>query len=79
MSKEGGGKDGGKAERREGLGTRLLMRLVHGHFLLFSALDFEECAEEPCEHICNNTRGSFECLCMAGFELNDDERQCDSE
>ena len=45
---------------------------------LFCSLDINECEtnEGGCEHICNNTMGSFECLCQQGFNLADDGLQC---
>ena len=32
--------------------------------------------EHNCTHICNNTEGSYECLCMDGYELDVDGRNC---
>ena len=43
---------------------------------LFS--DINECAvgDGGCEHSCNNTLGSYICLCDEGYELNDDNHTC---
>ena len=45
---------------------------------LFCSLDINECEtnEGGCEHICNNTMGSFECLCQLGFNLASNGLQC---
>jgi fibulin 1/2 len=38
--------------------------------------DIDECAiGNPCDDICRNTVGAFECLCAEGFQLNNDD-QC---
>ena len=38
--------------------------------------DIDECAtSNPCDDICRNTVGAFECLCAEGFQLNNDD-QC---
>ena len=44
------------------------------HFLL----DIDECATNSggCDHICNNTIGSFECSCEDGYKLQDDGAMC---
>lgn len=43
-----------------------------------SRADVDECAtgQAQCAHGCLNTRGSFTCLCHAGYELGADGRQC---
>ena len=40
--------------------------------------DINECdtEEHGCMHICNNTEGSYECLCEDGYELTEDGRNC---
>uniref|UniRef100_A0A8W8N019 Fibrillin-1 n=1 Tax=Magallana gigas TaxID=29159 RepID=A0A8W8N019_MAGGI len=42
--------------------------------------DIDECSEKTsgCEQICNNTYGSFECLCFPGFSLNSNNATCSS-
>ena len=46
------------------------------YFPFFS--DFNECSlnNAGCEHVCNNTGGSFNCDCRAGFKLKPDKRGC---
>ena len=41
-------------------------------------LDINECAEgsHECQHICNNTPGSFHCSCFDGYQLNNDSTTC---
>ncbi|XP_045484331.1 low-density lipoprotein receptor-related protein 1B [Pieris rapae] len=39
--------------------------------------DVDECAEdEPCEHHCRNSIGSFKCSCTAGYRLMEDGVSC---
>ncbi|XP_028303265.1 LOW QUALITY PROTEIN: matrilin-4 [Gouania willdenowi] len=33
-------------------------------------------AEHGCEHICENSPGSYQCLCRPGFTLNQDQKTC---
>ena len=30
----------------------------------------------PCEQLCTNTDGSFDCDCMEGYELQDNGKSC---
>ena len=45
-------------------------------FLFFS--DINECAGERdgCEHFCQNTIGSYYCMCRDGYYLHQDEKTC---
>ena len=38
--------------------------------------DIDECTEDPCDHDCTNTNGSFTCSCNNGYELDDNGRSC---
>lgn len=39
--------------------------------------DIDECAAgNPCDGICRNTVGSFECLCADGFQADADDDKC---
>ena len=40
-------------------------------------VDVDECEVSPCDQICNNTVGAFECSCNEGFRLDEDGRTCD--
>ena len=46
---------------------------------IFYLSDFNECSlnNAGCEHVCNNTGGSFNCDCRAGFKLKPDKRGCE--
>ena len=41
-------------------------------------IDNAECSDgaNNCEQLCNNRPGSFECLCLEGYELNNDGFTC---
>ena len=56
--------------------TYYLIYLIYFFFPFFS--DFNECSlnNAGCEHVCNNTGGSFNCDCRAGFTLKPDKRGC---
>ena len=50
------------------------------YFVNFLALDIDECltpSTNPCNQICTNTDGSFECSCMSGFQLESDGFTCE--
>lgn len=38
--------------------------------------DIDECQNKPCEHLCKNTEGSYECLCRSGYEIDEDGANC---
>ena len=38
--------------------------------------DVDECGFSPCEHICTNNVGSFECSCRSEYELDNNRRTC---
>ena len=44
-------------------------------------LDTDECSENNggCQHVCNNTEGSFACSCNEGYVLAEDRLSCNSE
>lgn len=33
-------------------------------------------SDHGCEHICESSPGSFHCLCLPGYTLNDDGKTC---
>ena len=39
-------------------------------------IDFPECDDSPCEQICVETDGSFQCSCTSGYILANDGRHC---
>ena len=36
-------------------------------------------SDHGCEHICESSPGSFHCLCLPGYTLNDDGKTCAGE
>lgn len=40
--------------------------------------DVDECSVRPppCEQLCHNTDGSYDCLCRTGYELDEDGANC---
>ena len=53
--------------------------LCFPHEFTSNLADFNECNlnNAGCEHICNNTGGSFNCECRKGFKLKADKRGCE--
>jgi len=39
-------------------------------------VDFPECDGSPCQQMCNETDGSFQCSCTNGYLLANDSRSC---
>ena len=39
-------------------------------------LDINECTSSPCEQMCMNNEGSYECSCDAGYSLDNDQHSC---
>ena len=50
-------------------------------YIIFIHPDINECENgiSGCQHICNNTVGSFYCSCNPGFMLNQDGKYCAGE
>ena len=44
-------------------------------------LDINECNDgvSGCDQLCTNTIGSYNCSCMVGYELADDDHTCNGE
>lgn len=61
----------------------MLCSNTHSHLSLSLSRcgpDVDECEESNssvCEHVCENTPGSFRCSCNAGFTLTADQRSCE--
>jgi fibulin 1/2 len=49
--------------------------------LIFNAADIVECSDgsHSCTQVCNNTVGSYHCLCFNGYLLNEDGFTCTGE
>ena len=47
--------------------------------LIHYITDRDECQVSPCDHLCTDTEGSFECSCMLGYELQADGLTCKGE
>ena len=60
---------------------RILQRANHQYNLIiyYPLLDIDECAEDTdgCVQICNNSNGSYSCLCRSGFRLAADAHECE--
>ena len=42
-----------------------------------TSIDQDEClSNTPCEQLCTNTNGSFECTCLDGYELHSNGMSC---
>ena len=48
---------------------------------MYIFVDIDECTDnsDKCDQLCSNTIGSYECLCLSGYELNDNSYSCDGE
>ncbi|KAK3784592.1 hypothetical protein RRG08_003400 [Elysia crispata] len=66
--------NGGKCIGRE------LCTCPEGYKGKYCHIDIDECSaarRNPCQQKCTNTPGSFNCSCVEGFKLGDDERSCE--
>ena len=62
------GPDGPRCECKPGF-----LSIDHGRL----CEDVDECqVDDPCSQLCTNTKGSYECSCVAGYELQQDHRTC---
>ena len=45
---------------------------------LFYITDVNECNQtyNPCKHECRNSNGSFQCVCRAGYKIEEDKVSC---
>ncbi|XP_046584649.1 uncharacterized protein LOC124291639 [Haliotis rubra] len=41
-----------------------------------SCIDIDECGNNLCSQVCNNTDGSYVCSCFKGFQLSQDKQTC---
>lgn len=47
------------------------------HFSFLLLLDINECEDKGrCQHLCENTQGSYRCLCPAGYQLGPFGKKC---
>ena len=56
----------------------ILCPILHLYHYRSHLADIDECDTNnvSCEHICNNTIGSFECSCPDGYLLDENRRNC---
>ena len=54
---------------------------IYSLILYTHYIDINECkqAPSPCDQLCRNDKGSFQCYCKDGYELNDTTSLCQSE
>ena len=59
--------------------SAIIKQVKKGVKSYFNVADVNECGlnNAGCEHVCNNTAGSFNCDCRAGFKLKTDKRGCE--
>ena len=49
-------------------------------YIITVILDVDECTSGvPCEHMCINTEGSFQCSCRTGYTLDSDGSRCNGQ
>ena len=54
------------------------VKLISKNSILSSYKDIDECQRfSPCDQICTNTDGSFECSCKIGFQLQNATQVCE--
>lgn len=46
--------------------------------LYFDITDVNECDDQPCDQLCDNTDGGFECRCNEGYMLAENMMSCES-
>ena len=51
------------------------------YYMFLRFTDVNECLinDGGCEHMCNNTPGSYECICRGGYQLESDGKACQGE
>ena len=55
--------------------TRIIHYIIMNSWYIL-LLAYDDCTENPCEHICTNNNGSFTCSCYNGYELDENGRSC---
>uniref|UniRef100_A0A8B9J4N2 Matrilin 4 n=1 Tax=Astyanax mexicanus TaxID=7994 RepID=A0A8B9J4N2_ASTMX len=49
---------------------------IHTEFFGFAEIDLCIESDHGCDHICESSPGSYQCLCLPGYTLNDDGKTC---
>ena len=69
-------------------GILILLILIYlyinfGNFFMYAVyklvntvVDVNECLDSPCSHGCENSKGSYTCLCEDGYTLDTDDKTC---
>ena len=60
------------------LSAWLIIIIAHYYKVYTFNIETDECAASPspCQHVCTNTVGSFQCSCNNGYLIDSDETSC---
>ena len=52
---------------------------IHLTMFIYCCTDIDECVESNggCQHVCNNSVGSYRCLCDNGYSLGENKHSCE--
>ena len=63
----------------EQIWNHAIVRNVQSNIFVGVFSDVNECDNSPCEQVCENSPGSYRCLCNKGFSFNADTGKCEGE